>query len=109
MFQTIDIGIYIQICFQIAGAVAGDVLTMYLKDSNDNEWACQNLTTNSGEIVVDGPEGVQEDPWGNKYSDTGRVTINVGDETAQIVNLFTVQQPGMNWEPNMWKSTVQKS
>jgi len=94
---------------QIAGAVAGDVLTMYLKDSYDGEWACQNLTTNSGEIVVDGPEGVQEDAWGNKYSDTGRVTINVGDETAQIVNLFTVQQPGMNWEPNMWKSTVQKS
>jgi len=93
---------------QIAGAKSGDVLVLELVDSYGQGYACQNLTTNSGSIYVDGVD-VQEDEWGNLYSDEGKITINVGDETAQLVNLFTTQQPGMNWEPNMWKSTVTKA
>ena len=83
-------------------------MVLELYDSYGDAYACQNLTTNSGTIYVDGTN-VQEDPWGNLYSDNGQITINVGDETAQLVNLFTTQQPGMNWEPNMWKSTVTKA
>jgi len=48
------------------------------------------------------------DPWGNIYSDNGKIMINVGDQSGIIVNLFTTQQPGMNWEPDTFTSTVIK-
>ena len=51
---------------------------------------------------------VQMDPWGNIYSDNGKIMINVGDQSGIIVNLFTTQQPGMNWEPDTFTSTVIK-
>jgi len=93
--------------FQIYGAKPTDVLALELTDSYGNEYACQNLSTNSGEIVVDGTN-VQMDPWGNIYSDNGKIMINVGDQSGIIVNLFTTQQPGMNWEPDTFTSTVIK-
>jgi hypothetical protein len=49
---------------------------MQINDAVGNGFACMNLTTNSGEINVDGIN-VIEDPWGNLYSDTGLITINV--------------------------------
>ena len=81
---------------------------MELKDSYGNPYSCQNLSTNSGEIVVDG-EYVQMDPWGGIYSDEGKMFFNVGEEAAILVNLFTTQQPGVNWEPDTFVSTVTKA
>ncbi|CAG5085287.1 Oidioi.mRNA.OKI2018_I69.PAR.g10857.t1.cds [Oikopleura dioica] len=91
--------------FQVAGAQPGDVVAMQLNDAVGNGFACMNLTTNSGEINVDGINVIQ-DPWGNLYSDTGLVTINVADYASSTVNLFTTQQPGQPWEPSLWKSSV---
>ncbi|CBY24319.1 unnamed protein product [Oikopleura dioica] len=91
--------------FQVAGAYPGDVVAMQINDAVGNGFACMNLTTNSGEINVDGIN-VIEDPWGNLYSDTGIITINVADYASSTVNLFTQQQPGQPWEPSLWKSTV---
>lgn len=62
--------------FKVAGAYPGDVVAMQINDAVGNGFACMNLTTNSGEINVDGIN-VIEDPWGNLYSDTGLITINV--------------------------------
>lgn len=90
---------------QIGGAVAGDVLAIALKDAYGNAFGAQNLSTNSGEITVDGIN-VVEDAWGNLYTDTGMVSLTVGDQAAEIVNLFTTQQPGANWEPSFWHSSV---
>jgi hypothetical protein len=90
---------------QIVGASAGDTLTIQLNDAYGNPYGAQNLSTNSGTITADGVNVVQ-DAWGNLYTDTGLINLNVGDETADVVNLFTTQQPGQNWEPSFWHSTV---
>lgn len=90
---------------QIAGAVAGDVLSIALMDAEGNAFGAQNLSTNSGAITADGVN-VVEDAWGNLYTDTGLITLTVGDQASAIVNVFTVQQPGANWEPSFWHSTV---
>lgn len=90
---------------QVMGASAGDVLMMALNDAYGNPYGAQNLSTNSGTINVDGSNVVQ-DAWGNLYTDTGIVSLTVGDEAADVVNLFTTQQPGANWEPSFWHSTV---
>ena len=68
-----------------------------------NGFACQNLTTNSGLI-----SGAETDQWGNQYSDDGLMTITVENGGAELVNIFTQQQAGQNWEPNLWASTVTK-
>ena len=110
---------YSSFSFKVAGAYPGDVVAMQINDAVGNGFACMNLTTNSGEINVDGIN-VIEDPWGNLYSDTGLITINVtntfhhrtyiffqvADYASSTVNLFTQQQPGQPWEPSLWKSTV---
>lgn len=90
---------------QIMGAVAGDTLTIQLNDAYGNPYSSQNLSSNSGEIVADGTN-VIEDEWGNLYSDTGIMTFVVGDQSGQVVHISTTQQPGMNWEPSLWHSTV---
>lgn len=61
---------------------------MQINDAVGNGFACMNLTTNSGEINVDGIN-VIEDPWGNLYSDTGIITINVNNTLIHTLsNLF---------------------
>lgn len=92
---------------QIVGAEAGDTLTIQLNDAYGNPYSCQNISSNSGEIIPDGTN-VIIDQWGNKYSDTGRLVLQVGDQVARLVHLATTQQPGMNWEPSLWHSTVTK-
>lgn len=91
--------------FQISGASEGDVVAMQINDAYGTGWGAMNLTTNSGTINVDGANVIQ-DAWGNLYTDTGAITITVGSGGAALVNLFTVQQPGNNWEPSLWHSTV---
>jgi hypothetical protein len=76
-----------------------------LNDAYGNGFGAQNLSTNSGTINVDGVNVIQ-DAWGNLYTDSGLITLAVGDEVSDTVNLFTTQQPGANWEPSFWHSTV---
>jgi len=90
---------------QIVGAASGDTLTIALNDAYGNPFGAQNLSTNSGTINVDGVNVIQ-DTWGNLYTDTGVVSLSVDDSASDTVNLFTTQQPGANWEPSFWHSTV---
>jgi len=90
---------------QIMGAVSGDTLAIQLNDWYGTPFGAMNLSTNSGTITVDGVNVIQ-DVYGNLHTDTGLVTIAVGDEAAMVVNLFTTQQPGVNWEPSFWHSSV---
>jgi hypothetical protein len=92
---------------QIIGAVAGDTLTIQLNDAYGNPYSCQNISSNSGEIIADGTNVIL-DTWGNLYSDTGKMVLQVGDQVAMLVHIDTTQQPGMNWEPSLWHSTVTK-
>ena len=80
-------------------------MTMAIKDSDGNDVGLQNLTTNSGDITVDGTNVVQ-DEWGNLYTDTGVIAMTVTDAASNVVHVFTTQQPGQNWEPDFWTSTV---
>jgi len=90
---------------QIVGAVAGDTLSMVINNAAGDPMGLQNMTSHSGDFVVDGVNVIQ-DSWGNIYTDTGIIAFNVGAQVADVVHIDTVQQPGANWEPSFWLSTV---
>lgn len=93
--------------FQIAGPQEGDQLILTLKDWLGNPWGGQNLTTSHGTLIVDGVN-VIEDNWGNKYTDTGIVGVNVDGRVGNNFELETQQQPGNLWDPCAFLSTVVK-
>lgn len=93
--------------FQVAGTQEGDQITITLRDWLGHGWGAQNLTTSHGTILADEVNVVQDD-WGNLYTDTGIVTVQVDSRVADNFELQTQQQPGNLWDPCAFLSEVTK-
>jgi len=80
----------------------GDVYAIELVGSDGAGFGAQNMTSPHGIVKA------TTDNDGNQYTDNGKFSFEVTDDTPQNLGISIVMQPGQTTVPSMWLSTIQK-